>query len=80
MTDIDFINIAIDLSKQSRFPYGAIIVKDGEIIGRSDAQSALEKTPFQHAEMVAIEQAVSELGGRLGTGGGGARLHNLFFL
>ena len=31
-----FMDIAIEISKHSKYPYGAIIVKDNEIIGRSD--------------------------------------------
>ena len=34
--DEKFIDIAIEISKHSKYPYGAIIVKDNEIIGRSD--------------------------------------------
>lgn len=35
MTDENYINIAIDISRHSRFPYGAIVILNGEIIGRS---------------------------------------------
>ena len=36
MTDEQYIDIAIEISKNAKYPYGAIVVKDGEIIGRSD--------------------------------------------
>ena len=36
MTDKEFMDIAIGISKKAYYPYGAIIVKDGKIIGRSD--------------------------------------------
>mgnify|MGYP002509027715 CR=1 FL=1 len=36
MTDEDYIDIAIEISKTACFPYGAIVVKDKKIIGRSD--------------------------------------------
>lgn len=36
MTDEDYIDIAIEISKTAKFPYGAIIVKENKIIGRSD--------------------------------------------
>lgn len=57
MNDIDYINIAIDISKKSKYPYGAIIVKDNEIIGRSDADTVASKSMYSHAELTAIEDA-----------------------
>ena len=36
MTDEQYIDIAIEISKKAKYPYGAIVVKDNEIIGRSD--------------------------------------------
>lgn len=36
MTDEQYIDIAIEISKKAKYPYGAIVVKDDEIIGRSD--------------------------------------------
>ena len=60
MTDKDYINIAIDLSAKADWPYGAIIVKDDKIIGRSDARSKVRNTPFAHAELSAIEDALKD--------------------
>lgn len=57
MMDEDYIDIAIDISKNSKFPYGAIVVKDGEIIGRSDDETLIYKSMFPHAELAAIESA-----------------------
>jgi tRNA(Arg) A34 adenosine deaminase TadA len=57
MNDEQFIDIAIDISKNSKYPYGAIIVKDGEIIGRSDDKTLMETSMFSHAELEAIESA-----------------------
>ena len=36
MSDERYIDIAIEISKSAKYPYGAIVVKDNEIIGRSD--------------------------------------------
>ena len=36
MTDREYMQIAIDISKKAKYPYGAIVVKDDKIIGRSD--------------------------------------------
>lgn len=57
MTDKEYIDIAIEISKNSKFPYGAIVVKDNEIIGRSDDNTLISKTIYTHAELMAIESA-----------------------
>ena len=70
INDEKFIDIAIELSKKAFYPYGAIIVKDGQIIGRSDAEVPVSKTGFSHAELRAIEDAMQHLGGHLCAEGG----------
>lgn len=44
-------------------PIGAIIEKDGQIIGRGHNMTEGAKDPTAHAEMMAIRQAASHLGG-----------------
>ena len=55
--DEKFIDIAIEISRKAKYPYGAIIVKDDEIIGRSDDKTLMEKSMYSHAELEAIESA-----------------------
>ena len=55
--DEKFMDIVIEISKHSKYPYGAIIVKDGKIIGRSDDNTLMSKTMYTHAELMAIESA-----------------------
>ncbi len=57
MTDEDYLKIAIELSKSATYPYGAIIVNSGGIIGRSDSRKIENDTPFCHAELIAIQDA-----------------------
>ena len=57
MSDEEFIDIAIDISKKAKYPYGAIIVKDGKIIGRSDDKTLIENSMYSHPELEAIESA-----------------------
>lgn len=57
MTDEQYIDITIEISKNARFPYGAIVVKNNEIIGRSDDNTLISKTMYSHAELMAIESA-----------------------
>lgn len=43
-------------------PVGAIIVREGTVIGRAHNQTELLKDPTAHAEMIAITQAASAVG------------------
>jgi len=43
-------------------PVGAIIVRNGDIIGRAHNQTELLKDPTAHAEMIAITQAAAAVG------------------
>lgn len=47
-------------------PIGAVIERDGEIIGRGHNMTENEKDPTAHAEIVAIRQAAKVLGETLG--------------
>lgn len=44
-------------------PIGAVIVRDGEIVGRGHNLTETRKDPTAHAEMNAIRQAAEHLGG-----------------
>ncbi|MCQ2156519.1 MAG: nucleoside deaminase [Bacteroidales bacterium] len=43
-------------------PFGSIIVKDGEVVGRGHNRVLADLNPTRHGEMVAIEDACSRLG------------------
>jgi tRNA(adenine34) deaminase len=43
-------------------PIGAVVVKDGKIIGRGHNLREREQDPTLHAEIIAIRQAAAELG------------------
>lgn len=43
-------------------PVGAVIVHDGEVIGRGHNERELSQDPTTHAEMIAIRQAAKALG------------------
>lgn len=61
MQNEEYIDIAIDISRHAKFPYGAIIVKDGKILGRSDDETLIGKSMFPHAELAAIESASKDM-------------------
>src|SRR6478672_9615919 len=49
-------------------PVGALVIKDGEIIGRGHNRNLLENDPTAHAEIVALRQAAARLGNHRLTG------------
>jgi guanine deaminase len=65
-TKEEFMQQAIDLSLQGMRenkggPFGAIVVKDGKIIGKGHNQVASGNDPTAHAEVVAIRDACKYL-------------------
>ena len=66
MTDNDFMQIALDLAQQAgeagEVPVGAIVVKDGEIIGRGSNAPITTHDPTAHAEIRAMRDAARHLG------------------
>lgn len=44
-------------------PVGAVVVKDGQILGRGHNLTESSKDPTAHAEMIAIREAAAVLGG-----------------
>ena len=64
--DIKFINRAIELSEKGMNadaggPFGAIVVKNGEIIAEGYNQVTSSNDPTAHAEVVAIRMACEKL-------------------
>jgi tRNA(adenine34) deaminase len=43
-------------------PVGALVIKDGEIIGRGHNRNLLDNDPTAHAEIVALRQAAARIG------------------
>lgn len=64
--DLEFMQIALDLARQAatrgEVPVGAIVVKDGVIIGRGSNAPIGLHDPTAHAEIMAMRQAASYLG------------------
>ncbi len=58
---------AIELAKESALegevPVGAVVVKDGEIVGEGRNRRELGKNALYHAELEAIDNACKRLGG-----------------
>lgn len=66
MTDQDYMQQAIKLAQQAALneevPVGAIVVKNGEVIGRGSNAPIGLNDPSAHAEMLAIRDAAKTLG------------------
>lgn len=65
MNDEHFMREALALAAQARelgeVPVGAVVVKDGEIIGRGFNQPISSNDPTSHAEIVALRDAARHL-------------------
>lgn len=63
----EFMQKAIELAKASasegEVPVGAVVVKDGEIVGKGRNRREIGKNALYHAEIEAIDNACKELGG-----------------
>lgn len=66
MTDKNWMEYAIALAAkaelQGEVPVGAVLVKDGEVVGEGWNQMISSHDPSAHAEMLAIRQAAAKLG------------------
>jgi tRNA(adenine34) deaminase len=65
-TDTEYMQIALDLARQAALnnevPVGAIIVKDGVVIGRGSNTPIGLHDPTAHAEIIAMREAAQHLG------------------
>lgn len=66
MTDADYMRLALGLASQAQaageVPVGAVVVKDGEIIGRGYNAPISRHDPSAHAEMLALRDAAQHIG------------------
>ena len=66
MEDADYMRVALELASQAQaageVPVGAVVVKDGEIVGRGFNAPISRHDPSAHAEMLALRDAALRLG------------------
>src|ERR1700758_1707561 len=60
--DETFMRIALDEARQGDFPFGAVIVRDGQVIARGRNLGRTNGDPTAHGEMVAIRRCLAEHG------------------
>lgn len=67
LQDVEFMNAALELARLSadegEVPVGAVIVKDGYIIGKGRNHRESYGNALAHAELEAINEACTQLGG-----------------
>jgi tRNA(adenine34) deaminase len=66
MTDAEYMAMAIELAREAwqagEVPVGAIVVLDGEIVGRGFNQPIARHDPSAHAEIMAMRDAGQRIG------------------
>lgn len=66
MNDEDFMRAALELAREAErageVPVGAVVVLDGEIIGRGSNAPIDRHDPSAHAEMLALRDAAQRMG------------------
>jgi tRNA(adenine34) deaminase len=60
--DERFMRLAIDEARLGDFPFGAVIVRDGEVIARGRNLGKTDRDPTAHGEMVAIRRCLADRG------------------
>lgn len=66
MTDKEFLRLAIEIARKNiktgGGPFGAVIVRNGEIVARSGNSVTVDNDPTAHAEVNCIRKACKALG------------------
>jgi tRNA(Arg) A34 adenosine deaminase TadA len=60
--DERFMRIALDEARQADFPFGAVIVRDGQVLARGRNLGRTNGDPTAHGEMIAIRHCLTEHG------------------
>lgn len=56
------LRLAEQANRDDEVPVGAVVVKDGHVLGRGRNQTIVCLDPSAHAEMVAVREAAAQLG------------------
>ena len=64
--DVTWMQMALELARRAaelgEVPVGALVIKDGEILGQGHNRNLLDNDPTAHAEIVALRQAAARFG------------------
>ena len=66
MTSQDPLSLAFDMARAAaalgEVPVGAVVVRDGEVLGAAGNRTLTDRDPTAHAEVLAIRQAAAKIG------------------
>jgi tRNA(adenine34) deaminase len=60
--DERFMRLALDEARQGDFPFGAVIVRDGQVLARGRNLGRTNGDPTAHGEMIAIRRCLADHG------------------
>lgn len=60
--DVQYMQMALDEAAKAAAPFGAVIVKDGQVLASGYNRTGLDRDPTAHGEMVAIRAFLSAHG------------------
>ena len=60
--DEGLMQVAIDEATKAEFPFGAVIVKNGELLAQGHNRTRIDRDPTAHGEMVAIRTFLASYG------------------
>ena len=58
----DFMRMALDEARQGDFPFGAVIVRNGQVLARGRNLGKTNGDPTAHGEMIAIRHCLADHG------------------
>jgi len=58
--DERFMRLALDEARQGDYPFGAVIISDGQILARGRNLGKTDRDPTAHGEMMAIRHCLAE--------------------
>jgi len=65
-TDLQYMSRALELARKAaamgEVPIGAVVTRDGEVLAEAHNRRESDKSPFAHAEFLAIQEACSVIG------------------
>jgi tRNA(Arg) A34 adenosine deaminase TadA len=65
-TNLDPLSLAFDQARAAaalgEVPVGAVVVRDGEVLGQAHNRTLTDRDPTAHAEVLAIRQAAAKIG------------------
>jgi tRNA(adenine34) deaminase len=63
--DVQFMRMALAEARRADFPFGAVIVRDGDVIARGRNLGRTKGDPTAHGEMVAIRRCINDRGAKV---------------